>query len=199
MQRDPSPDASLVDDGRSQMQRLKDGDWYIADEPEIFEIMQRQHQIALDFEEAFTKDPVAAQGMLEQLFGSVGEGTSVRPPIKVDFGLHTHIGERVAFNFDCVILDVAEVHIGDDCLFGPRVQLLTPTHPIAAEPRRAKIESADPIVLGKNVWVGGGAIILGGVTIGDNCVIGAGAVVTKDVPANSVAVGNPARVVKRVD
>ncbi len=108
------------------------------------------------------------------------------------------VGARTFVNYNLTALDVAAITIGEDCQIGPNVQLLTPTHPLEPGPRRDKLEAARPIVIGDNVWLGGGAVVLPGVTIGDNSVIGAGAVVTKDVPADVVAVGNPARPVRNV-
>lgn len=116
-----------------------------------------------------------------------------------DYGENIHIGEGVFINYNLMALDVAEIRIGDHCQIGPNVQLLTPTHPIAPQPRRDKLEAAEPITLEENVWLGGGVIVCPGVRIGRNSVIGAGAVVTKDIPANVVAVGNPARVVREID
>jgi maltose O-acetyltransferase len=137
--------------------------------------------------------------LLEQLLGSVGEATEIRPPLHVDYGRHIAIGARCFANFGLVALDVAPITIGDDVQIGPNVQLLTPTRPVAAEPRRQKWEAALPITIGDNVWLGGGAIVLAGVTIGENTVVGAGAVVTRDLPPNVVAVGNPARAVRSLD
>jgi maltose O-acetyltransferase len=114
----------------------------------------------------------------------------------VDDGAHLRLGARCFANFGLVALDVAAITIGDDVQIGPNVQLLTPTHPLEPGPRRAKWEAAQPITIGDNVWLGGGAIVLPGVTIGTNTVVGAGAVVTRDLPADAVAVGNPARVVR---
>jgi maltose O-acetyltransferase len=122
----------------------------------------------------------------------------IRPPFRCDYGYQTSIGARTFANWGLIALDVAKITIGDDVQIGPNVQLLPPTHPVAAGPRRDKWEAALPITIGDNVWLGGGAIVLPGVTIGDNTVVGAGAVVTRDLPANVVAVGNPARVVRQV-
>ncbi len=116
----------------------------------------------------------------------------------MDYGSYITVGEDTFINYNLTALDVAPITIGRDCQIGPNVQLLTPTHPVEPEPRRDKLEAARPITIGDNVWLGGGAIVLAGVTIGDNSVIGAGAVVTKDVPANVVAVGNPARVIRSI-
>jgi maltose O-acetyltransferase len=179
-------------------ERMLAGDLYIADDPAIVEAAS----VALDLAAAYNATSVR-QGplrdrLLAELLGSVGEGTHIRPPLYVDYGSNITIGARCFANFGLVALDVAPITIGDDVQFGPNVQLLTPTHPLEPGPRRDKWEAAMPIVIGDNVWIGGGAIVLPGVTIGDNTVVGAGAVVTRDLPANVVAVGNPARVVKRL-
>ncbi len=143
-------------------------------------------------------DPQAQQ-VLSQIVGSLGEGSVIRPSLDFDYGVNTHIGAGCFFNFGCVFLDVAPIRFGDGVLVGPRVQFLTPTHPINPTDRAALWEGGLPITIGSNVWIGGGAIICPGVTIGDNSVIGAGAVVTRDIPANTVAVGNPAKVIKTID
>lgn len=122
----------------------------------------------------------------------------MRAPFFVDYGENLRIGPRTFVNVNLVALDVATITIGADCQLGPGVQLLTPTHPIAPTPRRDKLEAAQPITLGDNVWLGGGVIVGPGVTIGDNSVVGAGAVVTRDLPSGVVAVGNPARVVREI-
>ena len=136
--------------------------------------------------------------LLEQILGAVGEDVEIRPPFYVDYGTNIRIGARTFVNFGFMALDVADITLGADCQLGPNVQLLTPTHPVDPELRRAKWEAAKPIVIGDNVWLGGGVIVCPGVTIGENTVVGAGAVVVKDLPANVVAVGNPARVVREI-
>jgi maltose O-acetyltransferase len=132
------------------------------------------------------------------LLGTLGEGAEIRPPISCDYGYQIHIGARTFINYGAVLLDVATIILGEDVQVGPNVQILTPTHPLEPEPRLAKWEAARPITIGNNVWLGGGVIICPGVTIGKNTVVGAGAVVTKDLPANVVAVGNPARVIRQL-
>lgn len=179
-------------------ERMLAGDLYLADDPDLAEASTR----ALDLTDAYNAT-TARQGplrrrLLEELLGGIGEATEIRPPFYVDYGSHLSIGARTFANFGLVALDVAPITIGDDVQFGPNVQLLTPTHPVAAGPRRDKWEAALPITIGDNVWFGGGAIVLPGVTIGDNTVVGAGAVVSRDLPADVVAVGNPARVVREV-
>jgi maltose O-acetyltransferase len=136
--------------------------------------------------------------ILRELLGEVGEGVVIRPPFRCDYGRYISIGAGTFVNFDCILLDVAEIRIGANCQLATRVQLLTPTHPIDPEPRRAGWEAAEPITIGDNVWLGGGAIVCPGVTIGENTVVGAGAVVTRDLPAGVVAVGTPARVLREI-
>jgi maltose O-acetyltransferase len=143
-------------------------------------------------------NPAARQALLLELLGRVGDGVEIRPPLMVDYGYQITVGARTFINYGAVLLDVAPITIGEDGQFGPNVQLLTPTHPLDPELRRQKWEAAEPIVIGDNVWLGGGAIVLPGITIGDNTVVGAGAVVTKDLPANVVAVGNPARIIRHL-
>ncbi|KIZ32991.1 sugar O-acetyltransferase, partial [Stutzerimonas stutzeri] len=123
-----------------------------------------------------------------------GAGAVIRPPFHCDYGYNIHLGEGAFLNFNCVILDVVAVHIGAGAQIGPAVQLYTADHPRDPEARRSGVEFGRPIRIGKNVWIGGGAIILPGVTVGDDAVIGAGSVVTRDVPASATVVGNPARV-----
>jgi maltose O-acetyltransferase len=152
--------------------------------------------------ETFNSTPASEKDerarLLSQLLGSVGRDVEVRPPLFCDFGTHIMIGDRTFVNFGLMALDVATILIGEDCQIGPNVQLLTPTHPVDPELRRDKWEGAAPITIGNNVWLGGGVIVLPGVTIGDNSVIGAGSIVPRDLPANVVAVGNPARVVRQL-
>ncbi|MFJ4279602.1 sugar O-acetyltransferase [Streptomyces massasporeus] len=186
----------FADDPRTNLERMLAGDLYIADDPEIARRQQRAMRLAARYLAAYTEDAEAARPMLRELLGAVGEGVDLRPPLYVDYGSNISIGARTFVNYNLTALDVARITIGEDCQIGPNVQLLTPTHPVEPEPRRGKLEAARPIVIGDNVWLGGGVIVCPGVTIGDNAVVGAGAVVTRDVPANVVAVGNPARPVR---
>ena len=180
-------------------ERMLAGDLYLADDPELGAAALR----AFDLMDEFNATPIRnfdeRRRLLTELLGEVGDCTEIRPPFYVDYGSHIRMGARCFANFGLVALDVAPITIGDDVQIGPNVQLLTPTHPVEAEPRRAKWEAAEPITIGDNVWLGGGAIVLPGVTIGENTVVGAGSVVTRDLPANVVAVGNPARVVRTLD
>ena len=144
-------------------------------------------------------DDALRRELLTELLGAFGADSEIRPPFRCDYGYQTSVGARTFANFGLISLDVATVTIGDDVQIGPNVQLLTAFHPVAAGPRRDKWEAARPITVGDNVWLGGGVIVLPGVTIGANTVVGAGAVVTRDLPPDVVAVGNPARVVRPVE
>ncbi|HEX8469784.1 MAG TPA: sugar O-acetyltransferase [Brevundimonas sp.] len=141
-------------------------------------------------------DRVARRALVNELVKAADGAAVIMPGFFCDYGDNIHVGERAFVNANCVFLDCAEIIIGDDFQCGPGVQLLTPEHPLDAAERKAGLESARPIRIGNDVWLGGGAIVLAGVTIGDRAIIGAGAVVTKDVPADVVVAGNPARIIK---
>ncbi|MFE0317214.1 sugar O-acetyltransferase [Streptomyces albogriseolus] len=183
-------------DPRTNLERMLAGDMYIADDPEIGRRLERAMRLAARYQATYLDERDQAKAVLAELLGSVGEDVEIRPPLYVDYGSNITVGARTFVNYHLTALDVAAITIGEDCQIGPNVQLLTPTHPVEPGPRRDKLEAARPITIGDNVWIGGGAIVCPGVTIGDNTVIGAGAVVTKDIPANVVAVGNPARPVR---
>lgn len=134
----------------------------------------------------------------KELFGRTGEHIYVNPPLYVDYGRHIFMGENVYCNMDCLFLDVNTITIGNNVMFGPRVSLYTAGHPIDAEVRISDLEFGLPIVIEDSVWVGGGATILPGVTVGKNSIVASGAIVTKDVPANCIVGGNPARVLREI-
>ncbi|WP_104139094.1 sugar O-acetyltransferase [Arthrobacter sp. ZGTC131] len=188
----------FADDPRTNRQRMLAGDLYISDDPDNERESKRAVMLQSLYTAAYAEDPDGARPILADLLGSLGEDAHIKPPLYVDYGTFITVGARTFINYNLTALDVAPITIGEDCQIGPNVQLLTPTHPVEPQPRRDRLEAAQPITIGDNVWLGGGAIVLPGVTIGNNSVIGAGAVVTRDVPANSVAVGNPARVVREI-
>ena len=183
---------------KSQRERMLAGELYIADDPELAADALRARVLQDRFNRTDAHAADERRAILAELLGAFGPDSEIRPPFFCDYGSQIRIGARTFANFGLVALDVAAIVIGDDVQIGPNVQLLTPTHPVEPEPRRAKWEAAEPITIGDNVWLGGGAVVLAGVTIGDNSVVGAGAVVTKDVPPNVVVVGSPARVVKQL-
>ncbi len=185
-------------DPRTNRERMLAGDLYIADDPESGRIAQRAVELLEQYRLASIAGDPDAGRILADVLGQVGEDVVVKPPLYVDYGENIRVGARTFVNYNLTALDVAAITIGEDCQIGPNVQLLTPTHPIDPQPRRDKLEAAQPITLGDNVWLGGGVIVCPGVTIGDNSVIGAGSVVTRDIPANVVAVGNPARIIREL-
>jgi len=184
-------------DPRTNRERMLAGDLYIDDDPDNDRIAQRASRLL----EAYRLHRLAgredaARAILAEVLGTLGADVVVNPPLTVAYGENTHIGDRTFVNYHLTALDVATVTIGADCQIGPNVQLLTATHPLDPRPRRDKLEAAEPITIGDNVWLGGGVIVCPGVTIGDDSVVGAGAVVARDIPAGVVAVGNPARVIR---
>ncbi|MEV0000796.1 sugar O-acetyltransferase [Micromonospora sp. NPDC050980] len=183
----------------SMKDRMLAGEPYLADDPAIVADLDRAARLTERFNRGCAEDPQGRVAVLRELLGSLGEDAWIRPPFHCDHGYQTHIGARSFVNFNAVFLDVARITVGADVQIGPNVQLLTATHPVEPEARRAKWEAAQPITIGDNVWLGGGVIVLAGVSIGDNTVVGAGAVVTRDLPANVVAVGNPARPTRTLD
>lgn len=187
-------------DSRTNRERMLAGDFYIGgDDPDSARISQQGYALCDEYYRATVGADPDAGRFLKRLVGSIGEDSYVKPPLFVDYGENIHIGRRTFVNMNLTALDVVDITIGDDCQIGPNVQLLTPVHPIDPVPRRDKLEAAKPIVIGDNVWLGGGVIVCPGVTIGSNSVIGAGSVVTRDIPANVVAVGNPCRVLRPID
>jgi maltose O-acetyltransferase len=179
-------------------ERMLAGDLYVFDDPRLAAEQERAVRLLEQFNRGSVAAAAERERLLRDLLGSFGEGAVIRPPFYCDYGYQTHIGARSFANFGLVALDVARITIGEDVQIGPNVQLLTPTHPVEADLRRATWEAARPITIGNNVWLGGGVIVCPGVTIGDDTVVGAGAVVVKDLPPRVVAVGNPARVIRRL-
>ncbi len=185
-------------DRRSQKERMLSGDLYNADDPELMRDILRAEQLCATYNASAPGDGLVRRRILEELLGSLGEDSMIRPPFYCDHGYRISVGAHCFVNSGLVALDVAKITIGDDVQIGPNVQLLTPTHPTDPELRRNKWESSEPITIGNNVWLGGGVVVCPGVSIGDNTVVGAGSVVVRDLPANVVAVGNPARIVREL-
>lgn len=177
---------------KSEKQKMLDGDLYNAEDPIM--VADRARTTALLHR--YNTTPHEAAGhfrQLQELLGSVGEGSVIRPPFFADYGYNIHLGRGVFLNFNCVLLDVTQITIGDKTQIGPCVQIYAADHPLDPSLRRANLENGKPVRIGANVWIGGGAILLPGVTIGDDAIIGAGSIVTRDVPAGAKALGNPAR------
>jgi maltose O-acetyltransferase len=181
----------------SERQRMVAGELYDPMDAELVTARTRARNLCQLLNASAEADTGTRRQILEELFGAGGDSVLMQPPLFCDYGANIELGERVFFNFNCIILDVCPVRIGSFTLFGPSVQILTPMHPWNAEARRKK-EFGKPVEIGSDVWVGGGAIILPGVRIGARAVIGAGSVVSRDIPDGTFAAGNPCRVVREI-
>ena len=180
---------------KTEKAKMLAGELYDAEDPQLRRERDRCRNLCQSFNATRQEQTEERRRLLAELFGQE-TGVSIQPPFFCDYGTNTVLGSKVYFNFNCVVLDVAPVTIGDNVLFGPAVQIYTATHPLSAAERRTGLESAKPIIIGSDVWVGGGTVICPGVTIGDRSVIGAGSVVTRSIPPDVVAAGNPCRVIR---
>ena len=183
---------------RSEKEKMLAGELYDPLDPELVLARNRARGLCQALNATREEQQEERRRILKDLLGRGGDDLWMQPPFFCDYGSNLHLGTRCFFNFNCVVLDVCAVRVGDFTLFGPAVQIYTATHPMNAELRRQQ-EFARPIEIGSDVWVGGGAIICPGVKIGDRAVIGAGSVVTRDIPAGVLAVGNPCRVVREIN
>lgn len=186
---DPSREA------RSERQKMLAGEPYDPADPELSAMRRRSRALCHELNGVSPAQPARLGELRDRLFGRPVDAV-VTPPFHCDYGVHIEIGRGVYFNVACVVLDVAPVRIGDHVLFGPAVQVYTATHPLSARARRSGLELGRPVTIEDDVWIGGGSVICPGVRIGARSVIGAGSVVTRDIPADVLAVGNPCRVVR---
>jgi maltose O-acetyltransferase len=182
----------------TERERMLAGQLYDASDPELTTMRRRARALARAFNASTEEQPEERERLLRQLFGRLGARPEIEPPFHCDYGAHIFAGDRLYMNFGCVVLDVHEVHLGDNVFVGPGVQILTATHPLEADQRIQGRELGQPVRIGHNVWLGGGAIVCPGVTIGNDTTIGAGSVVVRDIPAGVLAVGNPCRVVRQL-
>jgi maltose O-acetyltransferase len=179
-----------------QKLKMLAGELYLASDPELVAADLRAQELLFRFN---ATPPAAARerrALLVELFDSFGAGAVVKPPFRCDYGSNIAMGAGAFVNYDCIFLDCNRITIGREVQIAPKVQIYTATHPLQAALRRSGVEFALPVVLEDGVWLGGGAIVCPGVTIGENTVVGAGSVVTRDLPAGVLAVGNPCRVVR---
>jgi len=167
-------------------------------DPQLKALRRRAHEAVYAYNRSDPLEDDPPSAILRELLGSLGSDVFVETPFRCAYGVNTHIGDGVYLNTGCVILDCARVEIGPKTLLGPCVQIYTAIHPLDPIERAAGVETAKPVILGRNVWIGGGAILLPGVTVGDNAVVGAGSVVVKDVAAGTVVAGNPAKLIRRI-
>lgn len=180
----------------TQKERMLAGELYLAHDPELRAAYTRAQTILAAFNATRGDEREALVHHLRNLLGHLGPDAIVKPSLRCDYGTNISIGARTFVNYDCVLLDCNTIAIGEEVQIGPGVHIYTATHPLDAQKRRSGWESADPVVIGDGVWLGGGSIVCPGVTIGENTVVGAGSVVTRDLPPNVLAVGNPCRVLR---
>jgi maltose O-acetyltransferase len=183
----------------SEKEKMLSGELYDADDPELVAERERARELTRQYNRTTPDEPEERRRVLEELLGSLGDDCHVEPPFRCDYGYNVHLGESFYANFDCVILDVCRVAIGQNCMLGPGVHIYTATHPLDADERIEGPEYGEPVTIGDNVWIGGQAVVNPGVSVGDNAVIASGAVVTDDVPDDVVVQGNPATVVKELE
>lgn len=181
----------------SEKEKMLSGGLYRPSDPEIQAEQLRAQGLAHRFNATPPEDAAGRMALLRELLGGIGEGTVIRPPFQCDFGYNIRFGAGVFLNFGCVFLDVVGIEVGDMTQIGPGVQIYAADHPRDGATRRSGLEFGRPVRIGANVWIGGGALIMPGITIGDDAVIGAGSVVTRDVPAGATVAGNPARMIRR--
>lgn len=190
-----------------QKELMLSGKLYDPNDPELLKLRVKAHRLSAEYNALLETDEEKRQKILEELIGDLGKGAYLQGPIQFDYGCFTSIGERTYANFNLTILDICPVKIGNDVFIGPNVSILTPMHPLRWQERNTYYredgvltdqEYGKPITIGNNIWIAGNVTICGGVTIGDGSVIGAGSVVTRDIPPDSLAAGNPCRVIRKI-
>ena len=181
-----------------QFERMISGELYAPASLELKEIRQRGNRLMEEYNQTASQEKNKRVEILKQWLGKADDTTYIKPPFFVDYGCNIYIGKHFFANYNCCMLDVANIIIGDNVMFGPNVGIYTPSHPIDAVVRNSGVELAKEIRIGNNVWLGGHVCVTPGVTIGDNTIVGAGSVVTKNLPANVIAAGNPAKVLRMI-
>lgn len=183
---------------KTEKEKMIQGEMYVASDTTLVQERRQARLLTRKFNETCETKQKERSAILKELFGSTGENIYIESSFRCDYGYNIHVGENFYANFDCVILDVCPVHIGDNCMLAPGVHIYTAAHPLDPKERVSGAEFGKSVTIGDNVWIGGRAVINPGVTIGDNVVIASGAVVTKDVPDSVVVGGNPAKVMKKI-
>ncbi|MFJ8257310.1 sugar O-acetyltransferase [Peribacillus asahii] len=184
---------------KTEKEKMLNGELYHAADPELLQERLNARRLTRLYNQTMETDENKRTELLKKLFGSTGENLYIEPTFRCDYGYNIHVGENFYANFDCVFLDVCEIRIGDNCMIAPGVHIYTATHPLDPTERISGAEYGLPVHIGHNVWIGGRAVINPGVKIGNNVVIASGAVITKDVPDNVVAGGNPAKIIKQIE
>ncbi len=188
-----------INEFEQEWQKMLRGEVYEALHPEFLRRLENTRDLLWEYNSLRPSEEKRREEIIRNLLGSCGEKFHINQPFRCDYGCNVYIGENFFANFNLTILDEGEVRIGDNVFIGPNVSMYTACHPLNPEERNTGVEWAEPITIGDNVWIGGSVTILPGVTIGNNAVIGAGSVVSKDIPAGSLAVGNPCRVIRKTD
>jgi maltose O-acetyltransferase len=184
---------------KTEKEKMLSGELYDPLDKQLAEERRRARMLIKELNETIEDDAEKRNRILKELIPDAGAELWLQPPFYCDYGTNMKVGEKVFFNFNCIVLDVAQVSIGSRTLFGPNVQIYTATHPMSFKERALGLEYAKPIAIGDDVWVGGSVVLCPGVTIGDRSVIGAGSVVTKDIPADVFAAGNPCKVIQQLE
>lgn len=184
---------------KTEKEKMLAGELYLASDRELSQERLHARMLLKKLNDSAPDELLLRQQVMEQLFREVGKDFGIEPPFFCDYGYNIQVGDQVFFNFNCTLLDVCPITIGNRCLFGPNVQIYAATHPIESSSRGSLLEFGQPVRIGDDVWVGGGAIICPGVHIGSRSIIAAGAVVTKEVPSDVLVAGNPARIIKTLD
>lgn len=174
------------------------GESFLPGSPELMEDKKNARILAEQYNRSSEDDADYRKSLLKKLLGKCGEKITIKPPFHCDYGYQIFVGENLIVNFDCVFLDAAPIEIGDNCMIGPKTCIFAITHPLLPEERQNWEGVPKKVTIGNNVWIGGGAIILPGVSLGNNVVVGAGSVVTKSFPDNVVIAGNPAKIIKHL-
>jgi len=184
---------------RTEKEKMLMGELYNSADPQL--VLERRHarNLLKTYNDSLDEEGDKRRQILTELLGAIGENVYIEPPFFCDYGSNIYLGNGVFFNFNCVVLDVARVDIGDNVLFGPNVQIYSATHPIDYKVRQTGLELGKPIKIGSDVWVGGSVIFGPGVTVGDRSVIGAGSVIVKDIPSGVFAAGNPCKVLRYLE
>lgn len=183
----------------TEREKQQQGLYYLTTDNELISMIKHSQQLCYEYNMLPPAKAEEREALIRRLIPHIGDNFTIEQPFHCDYGINLYIGKNFYANYNLTVLDCGRVTIGDNCFIGPNVGIYTPNHPLEAEKRNTLVERALSVTIGNNVWIGGSAVINPGVTIGDNCVIGSGSVVTHDIPSNSLAVGNPARVIKTIE
>lgn len=182
----------------TEKEKMLAGKLYDATDPQLAEERRVTRLLLKQLNDSRDDEVELRNQLIKKLIANSGEGLWIEPPFYCDYGSNISVGDKVFFNFNCVILDVMEVTIGNNVLFAPNVQIYTATHPLDSKQRAKGLEYAKPITIGSDSWIGGGSIVCPGVTIGERTVIGAGSVITKNIPSDVLAAGNPCKIIRNI-